>query len=137
LRSLEQAAFASRVRDRNFDAALVGFDLPLATGRNSRYWHSSQAEEGANYAGLRDPQVDAWFDEAERLFDDTARRELYVKIDGRLSDLQAALFLWHPIQTYAVSNRVGGFRTSLRGPFGFHPGQRAWRLNDAGGAAAP
>ncbi len=125
------AAFLEEVHGRKFTAVMSGYRLdpdpdPWAL------WHSSQADEGYNYAGLRDPEIDRWIEEARRTFDGAAREELYRKIQRRLHELQPDTFFFYPVTRYAVRRGLRGFVPSPIGPVSAWPGPFAWRWESAG-----
>jgi len=137
LRPVKGSTLRERIRQRNFEAILLGYTLSLTPDKSIRLWHSREAAEGRNYTGLEDASIDTWYEEAAEELDDERRTALYEKIDRRLSELQPAMFLWNPKQTYAVAHRVRDFKTSVRGPHAFHPGQRAWWIVEARDSISP
>ncbi len=125
------ATFLEEVHGRRFTAVMSGYRLdpdpdPWAL------WHSSQADDGYNYAGLRDPEIDRWIEEARRTFDEASRRDLYRKIQRRLHELQPDTFFFYPLTRYAVRRGLTGFVPSPLGPVSTWPGAFAWRWESPG-----
>jgi peptide/nickel transport system substrate-binding protein len=89
-------------------------------------WHSSQAATGANYPGLRDPEIDRWIERARETFDRTERESLYRQIGRKLHDLQPDTFFIHPNSRVAIARGLGGVAPSSMGLFNFWPGVHAW-----------
>jgi peptide/nickel transport system substrate-binding protein len=71
-------------------------------------WHSSQADGGLNYAGLRDKQIDTALLQARAEPELAARSEFYAEFQKRWVTLAPAITLYQPNYTFAVSNQVGG-----------------------------
>ncbi len=125
------AAFLEAVHGRKFAAVMSGYRLdpdpdPWAL------WHSSQADRGYNYAGLRDPEIDQWIEQARRTFDEAARAALYRRVQRRLHELQPDTFFFYPVTRYAVRRGLCGFTPSPIGPVGAWPGAFAWRWETGG-----
>lgn len=91
---------------RNFDAALITFDIP---GDPDQYWlwHSSQSAEGGfNYAGWQNDEVDELLQDARAITDEAARRELYGRFQEIFAEEVPSLLLFYPVYTYGVDQRV-------------------------------
>ncbi|MBP7146100.1 MAG: peptide-binding protein [Acidobacteria bacterium] len=127
LRAAEWAVFQDRARDRDFQALMSGRYLGVDPDPYE-LWHSSQAAPGgANYAGLRDPELDGWIERARETFDRGERLRLYRLVQARLHELQPDTFFFYPVSRLAVSRQLTGVRPSPLGAILFWPGTRTWR----------
>ena len=90
---------------RTFDAALVHWEL---AGDPDPYplWHSTQIQDGQNYAGWDDAAADAAIEQARAITDRAVRREHYVQFQRLFADEAPALLLYHPVYTYGVRDKV-------------------------------
>jgi peptide/nickel transport system substrate-binding protein len=82
-----------RLPRREFDAVLLGWELPL--GRDVfALWHSSQAGPGgSNLSGIEDPELDRLLEALRRETKPTEVVALATKVQGRIAALQPCLFL--------------------------------------------
>ncbi len=127
LEPLEWAVFLDRARGHDYDALMSGWRLDPDPDPFD-LWHSSQAEApGANYAGLRDAQIDEWIEQAQQTFDDDARRQIYYRIQQRLHQLQPDTFFFYPRSRLAIDRRLQGMKGTPLGPLRFVPGPAAWK----------
>ncbi len=90
---------------RTFDAALVHWEL---SGDPDPYplWHSTQIQDGQNYAGWDDEATDVAIEQARALTDVNVRRDYYVEFQRIFAEQLPALLLYHPVHTYGVRNIV-------------------------------
>jgi peptide/nickel transport system substrate-binding protein len=105
IRSVNSESAIYFVRNRNFDSALVEIEL---TGDPDPYplWHSTQAEDGQNFAGFANPEADAVMEEARLTTDPERRLELYYRFQRIFAEEVPSLLFYHPIYTYAVDEVV-------------------------------
>ncbi len=101
IRSVSSESAIYLVRNRNFDSALVEIEL---TGDPDPYplWHSTQAEDGQNFAGFANPEADAVMEEARLTTDPERRLELYYRFQQIFAEEVPSLLFYYPIYTYAV-----------------------------------
>ena len=91
---------------RNYDAALITFDIP---GDPDQYWlwHSSQSAEGGfNYAGWENKDVDELLQQARAITNEEQRRALYWRFQEIFAEEVPSLPLFYPVYTYGVNTRV-------------------------------
>lgn len=69
-------------------------------------WHSSRAEGGTNYAGLRDARSDELLAEARTTTDATRRRELYRQFQQRWVTLIPSLPLYQSLLAYDLDRSL-------------------------------
>jgi len=65
IRSVDSAQYVERVRKRDFDVMYAGWGQTLSPGNEQRFfWGSAAADQNdsSNYAGIKDPGVDALID---------------------------------------------------------------------------
>lgn len=122
---LEWAVFQERLRSGRFEAVMLGRSLDPDPDPYD-LWHSSQAAGGVNYAGLQDPEVDRWIEQARTTFDRDERVRLYRELQSRLHELQPDTFFFYPDSRLAVSRELTGLETSPLGVLGFWPGPHSW-----------
>jgi peptide/nickel transport system substrate-binding protein len=91
---------ASRLRPRDFDLAIFGWE-PAADPDPYSGWHTSQVSlDGQNIAGFSDPTADALLEAARVTLDVGLRRELYEAFVDRFQREAASLVLFYPVRTY-------------------------------------
>ncbi len=108
-RPLEWATFQQRVHDRNFDACMLAWLLPIMPDPY-QLWHSSQAESGSNYPGFINEEADKIMDAGRLEFDDDKRAALYRKFHAILHEEQPYTFLTTNPGLYAVDKRFENVR---------------------------
>lgn len=99
------------------------FTYPLFNSRN--------AGTGGNYAFLKDPVIDSLTVLIRTTVDEAEKARVSKETDARIFDLAPWIFLWHPVDLWALNPRVEGWRI----PAIFN-GQR-WQEAHIVGAAAP
>lgn len=94
---------------REFDAVLTELDASLVADPDPySFWHDSQAETGQNYSGFEDRNISIWIEQARVTANKERRQDLYRDFQFRFRDQAPALFLYHPIYSYAISSDVQG-----------------------------
>ncbi len=120
IRQLEWASLLERVDARNFDAVLMGWQMPPDPDPY-QVWHSSQAEKGSNYVGFINEEADRLIEQARISFDRQERIQLYRRFQEIVNEAQPYTFLMAPKAITAVDKRVHGIRVY---PFGIY--EREW-----------
>jgi peptide/nickel transport system substrate-binding protein len=101
-------------RGRDFDAALVEIGQGrLADPDPYPFWHDSQIESGQNYSGFADNEVSRALEVARRDSNGVRRADLYQQFQQLLLDRTAAIPLYSPVYSYAVSCQVQGVALRL------------------------
>ena len=110
---MEWKPYMSRVRERNFDVAVLGMVMtnPPHTDLYSQL-HSSQRKEGQNWSGYSNPAVDALLEQIRTEFDPAARRRLSLKVQKILYRDVALIPLFSEMSPGLVSRKVHGVYTS-------------------------
>ncbi|MFP4502767.1 MAG: peptide-binding protein [Candidatus Hydrogenedentota bacterium] len=120
IRQMEWASMTERVQKREFDAITMGWSMPPDPDPY-QVWHSSQAEDGSNYIGFKNPEADALIEEARATFDRDERVKLYEQFHAIVHEEQPYSFLFIPKALLAVDKRIHGITIY---PFG--PDPREW-----------
>lgn len=104
---LDGAALQERLRRHDFDLALHGWTQLGADPDILELWHSSQAADGFNYAGLQDDAVDGQLNAGRSEIDLVLRAQSYAAFQQRWIELAPSIMLYQPVYTYIVQQRVG------------------------------
>jgi len=120
IRLLEWASLLERVDSRNFDAVLMGWQMPPDPDPY-QVWHSSQAEKGSNFVGFVNKEADELIEKGRICFDRNERIQIYKRFQEIVYDEQPYTFLFAPKAILAVDKRVHGIRIY---PFGVY--EREW-----------
>ncbi len=114
LNPAEWATFQQRVQERKFDACMLAWlSPPMYDGY--QLWHSSQADEGSNYPGLKNPEVDKILEEVRITFDNEKRYALNHQLEAILNEEQPYLFLYHRPALVALDSRFRGVNVRTAG----------------------
>lgn len=97
------------LQSRHFTAVLYGWgDLPPDPDLYEM-WHSTQTtDEGQNYGGFANRDVDELLEQARLINDPIQRAELYRRFQEIFAQEVPALLLYYPIYNYAVGEQVKG-----------------------------
>jgi peptide/nickel transport system substrate-binding protein len=109
VRELDWTIFLGDVKERKFDAVILGWSMPLSEPDAYQVWHSSQtANKGSNHIGYKNARVDQILEIYRREFDPQKRIELYREFQQILSDEQPYTFLFVNKSVAAVQRRIRG-----------------------------
>jgi peptide/nickel transport system substrate-binding protein len=125
IEKLAWEAFRDRRKKHGFEAAMGSLQFDLTPDRFSLY-HSTATEDGFNYGGFSDPEVDHLLEAGRTTIDPAARREIYDSLQRRLDDLQPISFLFQFAQPNLHDADLQGVAASPVGLYQFAPGPRAW-----------
>lgn len=120
IRMLDWAGMLERTDKRDFDAMMMGWQMPPDPDPH-QVWHSSQVDAGSNYVGFVNPEADQLIEQARVTFDRQERIRLYHRFSEILHDEQPYTFMFCRKTLLAVDKRVHGIRIY---PFG--PDPREW-----------
>jgi peptide/nickel transport system substrate-binding protein len=123
--SVQAVGFDGLVKDflapRNFQVALLDWDVPGSDPDPYPLWHSSQAtSDGLNFSGWKNQQADAQLELARGNADVSVRKQAYSQFQTLFTADLPAFLLFHPVYQYAVDASVQG--VSL--PAAIHPWDR-------------
>ncbi len=104
IRPLEWALFTKMLDDRNFDAVIMGWSLPVEADPY-QVWHSSQTEEGSNFIGFVNREADLIIEEARVTFEKEKRVQLYRRFHQIMHEEQPYTFLFMNESLVAVGRR--------------------------------
>jgi peptide/nickel transport system substrate-binding protein len=105
---LEREELRQRLRERDFMLAVHGWARLGADPDIFELWHSSQADDGLNYAGLRDDTIDELLTRGRIERDLAARNESYAAFQRRWVELVPSITLYQPLYSFTVSDAVDG-----------------------------
>ncbi len=125
IRKLEWKTFLERRRGREFEALMGSFNLSPAPDQFELY-HSSARENGMNFTGLADPEVDRLVEEGRTTFDFAARKAVYARLEARLHELEPISVLFHFAAPVLADSRLSGLKPSPLGLWVVYPGPRQW-----------
>ncbi|MCK5351728.1 peptide-binding protein, partial [bacterium] len=104
IRPLEWALFTQMLDDRNFDAVIMGWSLPVEADPY-QVWHSSQTEKGSNFIGFSNREADLIIEEARVTFEKEKRVQLYRRFHQIMHEEQPYSFLFVNESLVAVDRR--------------------------------
>jgi peptide/nickel transport system substrate-binding protein len=109
VRELDWTVFLSDVKERKFDAMILGWQMSVTEPDAYQVWHSTQAaNKGSNHIAYKNSRVDKILEDYRREFDAKKRVELYREFQKILHDEQPYTFLFTPKSISAVSRRFRG-----------------------------
>lgn len=107
---IEWGAFLDQVYPPNWDFDVIILGWALGTDPDPRaIWHSEEIEQGQNYTGYSDPEVDKLIDENVKIVDQDERAEALGEIFSRIAEAQPYTFLYYPNDLVAVPTNLEGF----------------------------
>ncbi len=124
--TLEWSVFNERNLAHQFDAYLSAWTCGPDPDEARNLFHSNAVENGRNYVGYLNPEVDALFDRGVRETDPAKRAQIYHKIEQLILTDEPYTFLVEAPTLWAFGHRVRGVTLSPRGPLHAFPGVRGW-----------
>ena len=115
LEPVDASQLVARLRVHDFEAAALAWSSPDAVSDQYDLFHSSQADGGKNYVGLRDGSIDALLEAIRREPDPLERPPLERQLHKLVFAQQPYLFLTSRPALDAVKVRVHGLVPSLAG----------------------
>jgi ABC-type transport system substrate-binding protein len=114
---VERDASSARSAVRNGEADLFltdwWADYPDPENFNYPLFHSRNKGHGGNYAFLSDPALDTMILRARATNDEAEKARLSRDIDARVFELAPWIFLWFPVDVWAMRSDVQGWRIPL------------------------
>jgi peptide/nickel transport system substrate-binding protein len=109
VRQLDWTIFLNDVKNHQFDAVVLGWQMSTADPDAYQVWHSSQAaNKGSNAISYKNVRVDQILEEYRREFDARKRIKLYKEFQEILHDEQPYTFLHVRKMVSAVHRRFEG-----------------------------
>jgi peptide/nickel transport system substrate-binding protein len=94
---------------RTYQAALVDLDLaPYPDPDPYPFWHQTQSPNGQNYSQLDDRAISELLEDARTQISREERARIYKTFLYRFVYQLPALYLWHPVYSYAVDAEIEG-----------------------------
>lgn len=122
LQTSDMAGWESRLKNWDFDVAITNLSQYGDPGLGiRRFFDSENIQKGTlftNTSGYSNPQVDAWFAEANGELDEHKRAELYARIQRKLAEDVAMIWLFETQYLTIWNNKVHGLINSGFGPRG-------------------
>jgi peptide/nickel transport system substrate-binding protein len=111
VRELDWTIFLNDVRNHEFDAVVLGWQMSTTEPDAYQVWHSSQAaNKGSNAISYKNARVDAILEKYRREFDPQKRIEMYQEFQQIISDEQPYTFLYIQKRVSAVHRRFQGVK---------------------------
>jgi peptide/nickel transport system substrate-binding protein len=117
IRKLEWALFIQKLNDHTFDAVTLGWSFGFEQDPY-QVWHSSQTEQGSNFVGFENKQVDTLIENARVEFDSEKRSEMHQSIHRIIHEEQPYSFLYASPSLVALDRR---FKNVKVYPIGIDP----------------
>jgi peptide/nickel transport system substrate-binding protein len=109
VRELDWTIFLNDVKNHQFDAVVLGWQMSTTEPDMYQIWHSSQAaNKGSNAISYKNPRVDEILELYRREFDPQKRIQLYKEFQEILNDEQPYTFLYVGKRASAVQRRFEG-----------------------------
>jgi peptide/nickel transport system substrate-binding protein len=108
VQQLDAQELQRRLSTHQFSIAIHAWQRLGADPDIYELWHSSQAEQGRNYAGLQDTEIDTLIGRARQEGDMDARMNDYSAFQHRFVDLAPSIPLYQPLLFYATNSTLGG-----------------------------
>jgi peptide/nickel transport system substrate-binding protein len=106
VRELDWTIFLNDVKNHQFDAVVLGWQMPTDEPDAYQVWHSSQAaNKGSNAISYKNARVDEILETYRREFDERKRIEMYKEFQRILHEEQPYTFLFVRKQISAVQRR--------------------------------
>jgi peptide/nickel transport system substrate-binding protein len=133
IEKLEWQQFRERRRAHDFDAAMSGLGFTPSPDQFELY-HTTAREEGYNFVGLSDPEIDRLLEQGRKTWDAAERRGIYQRLQRRLLELQPIGCLVHFPTPVLHDRRLEGVVPSPLDHWRTTRGPRVWHWNpDAAG----
>lgn len=109
IRIVEWSAFVTEfINKRRFDAAILGWTIPLDPDAYD-VWHSSKtAPEELNFVSYRNSEADEMLEKGRSAFDQARRKKYYDRFQEILAEDQPYTFLYVPDELIIIANRIRG-----------------------------
>jgi peptide/nickel transport system substrate-binding protein len=105
---LEPDILRERLQSRDFVLAIHGWSRLGPDPDVFELWHSSQAADGMNYAGLQDETIDTMLSRGRTEHNLAARSNSYARFQERWVELVPAIILYQPTYTFVSSEELRG-----------------------------
>jgi peptide/nickel transport system substrate-binding protein len=111
VRELDWTIFLNDVKNHQFDAVVLGWQMSTIEPDAYQVWHSSQAaNKGSNAISYKNARVDEILEQYRRQFDLQKRIEMYKEFQEIISEEQPYTFLYISKRVSAVQRRFQGVK---------------------------
>lgn len=124
---VEAQAFRERRGAGQFDAAQGSFHFTPNPDQFYALYHSSAREHGFNFFAVNDPEIDRLLDEGRAATDAGEKREIYFRLQRRLTEVEPLTCLIHFATPVLRRKALTGVRLSPLGYAKTIDGPRLWR----------
>jgi peptide/nickel transport system substrate-binding protein len=116
IRIIEFSTFVNQyIAKRDFDAVIMGWSLAVDPDQYD-LWHSAKtAAREYNFLSYSNPEVDALYEKARRVFDIERRKEMYYRVQEIMADDVPCIFLYYPETLTALHKRFKGIKPAPAG----------------------
>ncbi len=123
----EWSVFLQRIDERNFEACMLAWTVPLEADPY-QVWHSSQADapQSSNFIGFRNAEADRLIEAIRVAFDTDERIALCHQFQALLHREQPYTFLFAPAKLSGMSARYENIRLLPYPSYGTSPGRPEW-----------
>lgn len=108
VQAIPPADVAHALATRQYSAALFGWHSPTGDPDCYQLWHSSFSDDGLNFTGLRDQEIDRLLSDARRESDPGTRAAMYHEFQQRFADQVPAIVLYYPRYYFTVASVIKG-----------------------------
>jgi peptide/nickel transport system substrate-binding protein len=115
VQQLDSEQLQGRLTAHDFALALHGWQRLGPDPDVLELWHSSQADVGLNYAGLRDERIDELLLEGRQETDIVSRAAAYAAFQTRWVELAPSITLYQPLYLYATVEELRGLPFDAEG----------------------
>jgi peptide/nickel transport system substrate-binding protein len=127
LSQLDGNTFMERVLGRNFQAAVLNWDLDPDPDPYALFHSSQMPPRGYNFIGYSNPQADKLIEAGHREIDRGKRTAIYRELHALLADEQPYTWTTQVSVKWALNKRVRNAKESKGwGLFLWHPGELDW-----------
>lgn len=123
-RILEFNSMMAPLAGREFDGVVMGLGIGTDLDLTSNF-HTLGMEQGFNWGGFSDPEVDRLIEQANEAETQAERRALFVQLQARLHELQPVTFLYEGERIGAARRELTGIEPNALSSFA---NMRTWRL---------
>ena len=117
-----QVDTATQIADtvaKNFEATWSQWSgRPDPDGNTFQHFH---VEGGMNYGGFDNAEVNELLEQGRVVSDQAERAQIYAQVTEILQEEVPAIFIWHPDEPKAMTNRLQGYQPVPDGMMRFGP----------------
>ena len=108
MRLLEWTSFLDRCRNHEMQAYGMAWGSEIDPDKDKSCWRTQDYEQGQNYGGYSNAEVDRLFEIGIEEFDQVKRKDIYQKIHKILYEDQPCIYIDNRVSTAVVHKRIRG-----------------------------